>query len=75
MAAATKTRRARVNTEEITVGDLQIGSLIKHRGVWTPVIKIVADDEILQDEVAIYTKSGLHSRAFIFETIDVAVEG
>lgn len=67
MATATK-----VQTEETTIEELVIGSIVKHKGDWVPVRKIVPSD-IFEDQLAIYTPKGLLTLSYPFETIDVAI--
>jgi len=72
MATATKTRTATVETIEVTVDDLGVGDLVKHKGEWVPVRRIVPSEE-WDEQFIIVTTKGTLSVSFGFEAIDIAV--
>lgn len=61
--------------EEITVENLTVGSLIKHKKEWLPVNKIIFSNDIeeFEDQLIIYTSKGVALISYPFETVEVKV--
>jgi hypothetical protein len=67
-----KIKTPAVQTEEIVIGDLEVGNLIKHKNEWLPVTRMYPSD-VYEDQIVIVTAKGIVSVSFDFETIDIAV--